>query len=181
MAGLLALAVAGDWSVAGHGGDCALSAPVCAKEGIVILGPRAGRITNWEPSTDFLPIEASSGLAGYTLDHLGSDQSAALVLGRADLAFRRYDQLIRRIFARGGAVVVTHPTLLDAARLDEVAGIRGARWRSFDRARLYGVRMAQAVDGRSHPTTFVLLAEPPGGSGRSLRPRWSRGGSVGLG
>ena len=140
--------------------SCRLSEQTCASEGLVIITPGADRLVHWgSAGIDFRPI-ALRWFGPSILDRLGPDHSITLLLGREELRSGRLDALIEEIHALGGAVIVTHPSLADAGRLNELVGARGAAWDAVaGEPRLYGLREAVG-DDRSHPMAFVLFPDP---------------------
>jgi hypothetical protein len=134
-----------------------LPARICAAEGIVVLGPGVNRrILPWR-RLEVLPVDLR-WFRPWLLDALGPEHTVTLIISSEELRSGRHDRLIEKLIDRGGAVLLIHPTLEDAERLNQLAGLAGAAWDNVDHeALLYAVRNALDDDGRTHETNFVLL------------------------
>jgi hypothetical protein len=150
-----------------------LPARICAAEGIVVLGPDVDRrILPWL-RLEVLPVDLR-WFRPWLLDALSPERTVTLVISSEELWSGQHDRLIEEVIDRGGAVLLIHPTLDDAERLDQLAGLSGTAWDDGEHeALLYGVRNALDDDGRAHETNFVLLRGSEDGFGGGRRP-WFR-------
>jgi hypothetical protein len=149
-----------------------LPARICAAEGIVVLGTGVHqRILPWR-RLEVLPIDLR-WFRPWLLDALGPKHTVTLIISSEELRSGRHDRLIEKLIDRGGAVLLVHPTLDDAERLNQLAGLGGMAWDDVDHeAWLYGIRSVLDGGGGAHESNFVLLRGSEDDSGEfSLRKR----------